>query len=190
MISKPSKLQPALAGGLILGLGSSLPLTNIGNYCCCLWAVLCGLIAAKMLVNRSPVLPVTSGDGATAGLLGGIVGAAISLMVAVPIELLGWSANIESARQMSDRLDDAATRAIFAAATNLFENHPIGLVMLSWLVFALFSTGVAALSGAIGVSFFEKRRDQIPPSQPQPPPEQPPQHNLPFDPGPPDYGNP
>ena len=32
------KLQPALYGGLFIGVLSALPLINIGN-CCCLWVI-------------------------------------------------------------------------------------------------------------------------------------------------------
>ncbi|HMG35414.1 MAG TPA: hypothetical protein VKM94_15860 [Blastocatellia bacterium] len=185
-MSKPSKLQPALIGGLILGLGSSIPVLNIGNYCCCLWAVIGGLIAARMLVKRSPVLPVTSGDGATAGLLAGLVGSAINLVIAVPIELLGWSASLENARQMSDQFQDVASRAVFSQMMNYLEDHPLGALLIFWLAFAFLGTGMAALSGVIGVSLFEKRRTQPPsppPPAPPPPSEPPPQHPLPFDSG-------
>ena len=34
----PPKLQPALFGGLFIGVLSALPLVSVGN-CCCLWVI-------------------------------------------------------------------------------------------------------------------------------------------------------
>ena len=88
MLEKPSKVTPALIGGIILGLLSAIPLINFGNACCCLWVLVGGAIAAKMLINRSPVYPVQSGDGAVVGLLAGAIGSAVILVIGVPLQLL------------------------------------------------------------------------------------------------------
>ena len=56
-----SKVQPALLGGLVLGVLSGLPLVNMGNACCCLWVIAGGVIAAYLLQQRQSV-PITSGD--------------------------------------------------------------------------------------------------------------------------------
>jgi len=173
LISKPSKLQPALVGGLILGLGSSIPVLDYGNFCCCLWALVGGAVAARMLARRSPVLPVTSGDGAVAGLLSGLVGSAIGLLISVPIKLLLWSRVIEGLRATSDRYNDPAFRTAFAEAIRMAEQHPMLVVLLSWLMFSFVEIGVASLGGVIGVAFFEKRKGQTPPPPPQP--------QLPYD---------
>jgi hypothetical protein len=44
MIEKPSKLQPALLGGLVLGLGSVIPGLHYGNFCCCGWGLVGGAL--------------------------------------------------------------------------------------------------------------------------------------------------
>src|SRR6266852_657964 len=88
VLEKPSKLQPALLGGLVLGLGSVIPGLSYGNLCCCGWGIVGGALAAYLLVKRSPILPVTKRDGATAGAFAGIVGSLIYLAIGVPLSLL------------------------------------------------------------------------------------------------------
>jgi hypothetical protein len=40
------RLQPALWGGVFIGVLSALPLVNLGNCCCCLWVLVGGGLAA------------------------------------------------------------------------------------------------------------------------------------------------
>ena len=46
--------QPALLGGLFIGVLSSLPLVNIGNVCCCLWVVVGGLLTVYLQQQNTP----------------------------------------------------------------------------------------------------------------------------------------
>jgi uncharacterized protein DUF5518 len=79
--------QPALIGGLVMGVLSALPLIQAGNACCCLWVVSGGLVAAYLL-QQNQSLPITPGDGALVGLLAGIAGAFIAFVLSIPIGLL------------------------------------------------------------------------------------------------------
>jgi hypothetical protein len=76
----PNKLQPALFGGLFIGVLSALPLVNVAN-CCCLWMIAGGVLAAYVMQQGHP-LPISLGDGALAGLLAGIIGAVVYLVAA------------------------------------------------------------------------------------------------------------
>jgi hypothetical protein len=82
-VSAP-KTQPALVGGLVLGVLSALPIIAAGNLCCCLWVVAGGMTAAYVLQQNDPQ-PITAADGALAGFLAGIVGAIVYLMVSIPV---------------------------------------------------------------------------------------------------------
>lgn len=175
MVSKPSKLQPVLVGGLIIGLGSSIPILESANICCCLWSLIGGAVAALMLVKRSQVMPITSGDGAVTGLLAGLVGSGISLLISVPVRLLLWSTTVENIRSMADRYNDAAARATVLQMARMMEDRPGLFAFLAWLVFSVVGIGFAAVGGIVGVAFFEKRKGQ---------PPEPPQAQLPFDPNP------
>jgi hypothetical protein len=81
------KTQPAIFGGLIMGVLSALPIISAGNFCCCLWVVSGGAVAASILQQNQPT-PLTPGDGAVIGLLAGIVGAFVYLFLSIPITFL------------------------------------------------------------------------------------------------------
>jgi hypothetical protein len=84
---KPNYGQPALIGGVVMGVLSALPLISAGNVCCCLWVITGGVVAAYVFQQNHPA-PITPGDGALVGLLAGLVGALIQVVVSVPITLM------------------------------------------------------------------------------------------------------
>src|SRR6266545_2331598 len=86
-----NKLKPALIGGVVLGLLSVIPIVNWANVCCCLWAILGGLLASYLFIKKSPH-PANAGDGAILGLLAGLVGAVITVIIGIPLSLLVGSA--------------------------------------------------------------------------------------------------
>ena len=169
MIEKPSKLQPVLLGGLVLGLGSVIPGLSYGNFCCCGWAIVGGALAAYLLIKRSTILPITSGDGAAAGALAGIVGSFINLVIGVPLTLLQWKNVVSQMQQRADNVSDAASREMVRQMTDAMQSHPALIALGFWLLFAIVGVGMAALGAVIGVAMFEKRKGQ-PPSQPPHPP--------------------
>src|SRR5688500_2242827 len=79
-----NKVKPALIGGVLLGLLSVIPFVNALNICCCLWAILGGMLASYLSVKNSPT-PATPGDGAIIGALAGVIGAVISIILGIPI---------------------------------------------------------------------------------------------------------
>ena len=172
MLEKPSKVTPALIGGITLGLLSAIPLVNLGNACCCLWVLLGGAIAAKMLINRSPVYPVQSGDGAVVGLFAGAIGSVVLLVIGVPLQLLFgqavMSSVLESMRGMVSQ-DPNATAQI-DQAIRMYQNQPmaqaIGQALVYWLIQAVITMGFGALGGLLGVAFFEKRKGGPPQGYP------------------------
>lgn len=174
MVEKPSKLQPALIGGVILGVLSSIPFVNFGNCLCCMWILIGGAIAARTLINRSPVFPVSSGDGAGVGAIAGAIGSAVYLVLGIPLGLLMPETGIGVMRWLSTIINDPNFRAQMEQAIRQSEGAPmaerIGSALISWLVFSVLCVGFATLGGVIGVALFEKRKgQQIPPPPPQPP---------------------
>ena len=55
-----NKLKPALLGGLIVGILSSIPFVN---YCCCIWALAGGGLATFLYIKSSPT-PIRPGEDA------------------------------------------------------------------------------------------------------------------------------
>jgi hypothetical protein len=174
--------QPALVGGLIVGILSAIPGISVLNCCFCAWALIGGAVAAKMVINRTS-RPVKTGEGAQVGVMAGLIGAAIFLVVSIPIVLSGFAVDfflnlMESvAGSTGDpRLMEILQRAREQAATQgPLERLVSSIPML--LVQAIILGGFTVLGGLLGVALFEKRRDQFPPSQQPPnyPPNYPPQ---------------
>src|SRR5690349_24929968 len=99
----PAKTQPALLGGIAIGVLSALPVINIAN-CCCAWILFGGALAAYLMQQNHPE-PIQIGDGAGVGLLAGVIGAAVWLVVSIPINLI--MAPLQS--RMAQRALESAT---------------------------------------------------------------------------------
>jgi hypothetical protein len=152
----------------VLGLGSVVPGISYGNLCCCGWAIVGGALAAYLLIRRSRVLPITSGDGASAGALAGVVGSLINLVIGVPLSLLQWNNVVSQVEQRAEIASDPASREAVKQVASIMQGHPVLIALGVWLVFAIVAVGAAALGGVIGVAIFEKRKRQYPPQPPPP----------------------
>jgi hypothetical protein len=143
-----NKLKPAILGGLIVGVLSAIPFIN---YCCCIWSIGGGLLAAYLYIQSSPT-PVAMGDGAIVGGLAGVVGGIIYLIIGLPIALLiGATAMEEQFTQRGVQLPLSGTVLMIVAGI-------FGAIILAVL---------ATLGGIIGVAIFEKRKSGIVPPPPQ-----------------------
>ena len=149
-----NKLKPALLGGLIVGvLSGVLSFIPFVNYCCCLWSIGGGALAAFLYIKSSPT-PVGMGDGAMVGGLAGVVGAILYVIINLPITLL-----IFGVAGMSSQLRQAGVDIPFS---------PFVLVIVSSFVTAIILALLATLGGVIGTAIFEKRKgDGLAPPPPQ-----------------------
>jgi hypothetical protein len=158
-----NKLKPALIGGAVVGILSVIPFVSAANLCCCLWAILGGLLATHLYVKSSPT-PVNAGDGAIIGALAGIVGGLIAFVLGVPIAyamgptmrnlMVDLVANMDPQQaEMMRRQFEASGDAI---APLIFQ----GLIT-SVLLFLF-----AIIGGLLGVPIFEKRKGGAPPPPP------------------------
>ena len=143
-----NKLKPALLGGLIVGVLSAIPFIN---YCCCIWTIGGGVLAAFLYVKGSPT-PVKMGDGAMVGGLAGVVGGVIYFVLSLPINIFfGMAA-------MQEQLYRSGVHLPFSGFV---------LVILTSIVGAIILAVLTALGGIIGVAIFEKRKDGAVPPPPQ-----------------------
>lgn len=144
-----NKLVPALIGGAIIGVLSSIPIVN---YCCCIWAIGGGVLAVMLYVKNSQT-PVPIGEGAMVGAMAGAVGGAIYFVLTSVIYglIIGVAAFESQFRQTG-------------------VNMPLGgmgLIIVGALIGALFLVGLATAGGALGIPLFEKRKDGgVPPPPP------------------------
>ncbi len=148
-----SYLQPALLGGLVMGVLSALPIISAGNLCCCLWVVTGGLLAAYLLQqNRSG--PITAADGAIVGLLAGLIGATCQFVLSIPIGLLVGPVE----RQLLERLREMSGSG--AAQFDLGRGPgAVGVVLLRVIAFMftlVVGSVVSTIAGVVGAVLFAK----------------------------------
>src|ERR1043166_214572 len=158
-----NKLKPAIISGVVVGLLSIIPIVSLGNVCCCLWAILGGVLA-PFLMGKDSRVPASPADGAIVGAIAGAVGGAIAVVLGIPISIVAGgitreilirlieSINPSQAEMM--RIQRAAGESITRAIVN-------GIILAILLV--VFST----LGGLLGIPIFEKRKRDTAPPPPQ-----------------------
>ena len=158
------KVYAALMGGLVIGVLSALPLVNALNFCCCLWVLAGGVLTAYILQANQPGA-ITPGDGATAGLLAGIVGALVEVALAIPIAVV--------VGPFQDRIFQAFVGAVDWGSTGLGVPTGAGSLSgrlirlaISFPIILVMRMVFATLGGTIGAVIFQ--RSPVPPPQPAP----------------------
>jgi hypothetical protein len=151
------KLQPALFGGLFIGVLSALPLINLGN-CCCLWVIGGGMLATYLMQQNHPY-PIAAADGALVGLLAGLVGGVLGTLLSIPVEMMMGPFQ----RQIMERVL-ASNPDIPAETRNMLENMNVGAALTAIkLVFSVcIGLVFGMLGGLLGVALF-KKKDLPPP---------------------------
>lgn len=179
-------LKPALIAGVLLGILSTVPYLS---FCCCIWSIGGGVLAAYLYVKDSPIA-VTLGCGVVLGLLTGIIGTVVDTLFSIPILVMSDAGTdfLEYFQRFLDGRPNlpAETRDAFQSMLAWEGIIPVLFIMSAFFNLVTYSL-VAMLGGTIGVALFEKRPPGSdrpdastayqPPATlpPPPPPEQPPQ---------------
>jgi hypothetical protein len=142
--------QPALLGGLLIGLLSALPV--VGG-CCCLWAAVGGMLAVYLQQQRMPG-PIQSGEAAVSGLIAGIIGAVLAtlatwlaFLVVGPVAQDAVQRALESNPAVSPEMRDFITNMVSGRGVILLK------LCINLPVYAVFSM----LGGLLGMAFFKKK---------------------------------
>ena len=107
MEQSPSKLNPALVGGTVMGVLSTLPMISAGNCLCCMWVLLGGAVASYAYRRRlPPKTEMTLGEGALVGLLSGVFGALIGSLLGYLFAVLGFDMARSIVENFLDRAED------------------------------------------------------------------------------------
>jgi hypothetical protein len=159
-----NKVKPALIGGVLLGLLSVIPFVNALNVCCCLWAILGGMLASYLYVKNSPT-PASAGDGAILGALAGIIGAVISLILGIPISYAMGPTMRNLLLSMLENVD--RQQAELMRRQLELSGDSIAPVIINALIMAVLLFFFSVIGGLIGTALFEKRKGG---SVPPPPP--------------------
>jgi hypothetical protein len=156
-----NKMKPAIIGGVVIGILSVIPFVNWANFCCCLWAILGGVVASFLYIKSSPV-PVRAGDGAIVGALAGVVGAAIFILIGIPIDYLVGTLVSNLLADIIANIDPSVARQIrFQAAAGPSIPGMILRGFIGALLLIVFST----IGGLLGIPIFEKRKGNGAPPQ-------------------------
>jgi hypothetical protein len=153
-----------------MGVLTALPIVSAGNFCCCLWVISGGVVAAYMLQQATPA-PLRLEDGAIVGLLAGVIGAVVYLLLSIPVTLLVAPMQRLLLTRLRDQMPPDLQR-IFGGYTGAGLGLLVGFVagFIFWLfIGAVFST----LGGMLGAAIFRKK---------EPPPVAPGSGNYTIDP--------
>jgi hypothetical protein len=171
-----SKTQPALLGGIFIGVLSALPVVNLGNCCCCLWVVAGGALAVYLLQQNDPA-PVSAADAAIVGLMAGVAGAAIGSLISIPMNLLTAPVMRSWVEQVLQNADDMPPELRRAFETWAGPAAPMGTTIALGVLGFFFSLIVnsifATAGGALGAVMFRRTPPAaggLPPVPPLAPP--------------------
>jgi hypothetical protein len=153
-----ARLQPALLGGIFIGVFSALPIINAGNCCCCLWVLAGGALSVYLYQQNAPSA-VTAADGALLGLLAGAIGGVIWAVLSIPIHMFLGPMQAEWLNQMM-----AANQDMPPEAREMFERMTSGgaIQLIGALINFVASVVFGMLGGLLGVAIFKKN---VPPPQ-------------------------
>jgi hypothetical protein len=155
----PPRLQPALLGGLFIGVLSALPIINFAN-CCCLWVIGGGVLAAYLAQQNHP-FQITAADGALVGLMAGAFGGVIGTLISIPMDAMMQP----YVQQVLERI--ASDPNMPSETRSMLENMSAGGLTAVRIVMRLcFGVVIGAifamLGGLLGVALF-KKKDLPPP---------------------------
>lgn len=153
-------IQPALSGGMFLGLLSSIPVISAGNILCCMWVLLGGAAASVLLTRQRPLRTITYGDGAFAGVLSGFFGAIVGTAVQVSFDVI-LKGFFESQRQQLETIlnqmgAEGPMRDWFlrVASGEISLGTVVFMLFTNLLVFALF----AMIGGILAIAILKRRQ--------------------------------
>ena len=155
----PAKLQPALVGGVAIGVLSALPVISVVNVCCCAWVIFGGGLAAYLMQQNHPE-PISISDGAIVGLSAGVIGAFVGAILTTLIGLLMGPFQAEMIREMMNNPD------LPPEIRRIFEQFGAGPVIgvgfvLFFIVSLVVTTIFATIGGLFGALMFRKNSPPV-----------------------------
>jgi hypothetical protein len=153
MNQQPSKLMPAIWGGVLIGVISGVPLLNFINCACCAGIIGGGVLAVYLFRNHvDPAKPLNMADGAALGILAGIFGAIIGSV----LDGLFGTFTFDYLYKISEYMDNPE----FNDMIDRLNPKVIGpgLFFVGFVFKLVFNCVFGLVGGLLGVSFFGKAK--------------------------------
>jgi hypothetical protein len=147
-----SKHQPALLGGLFIGVMSTLPVVSSFNACCCLW-VLCGGALVVYLQQQRTAEPVETGDAVIGALIAGVVGAVIAGLGTMLLFSAGGDMVQDQVRMALDNPDVPPEVRDMVMRFTEGQNIALFGFLINLPLFSVFSI----IGALIGLAIFRKK---------------------------------
>lgn len=154
-----SRFQPALLGGLFIGVMSALPGIQAGNCCCCLWVLSGGVLTTYLLQGRQAA-PVETSEVLVQGLIAGAVGGILSGIISLALHPIIGPWQQQFAAQMMERFQSALppeSRQQFDEAMRQQGAASTAAEMVRSLMFVPISAAFGTAGAALGIAFFRKK---------------------------------
>jgi hypothetical protein len=148
-----ARFQPALLGGLFIGVLSSLPVIGIAN-CCCLWVILGGMLTTYLQQQNTPT-PIETSAAALSGLIAGALGGVISSIGGmIALRVAGGAEAQQAIEQMLGNIPNMPPESA-EWVRSLMQGPGVALVSLAITVpvYAVFGM----LGALLGTAFFRKK---------------------------------
>ena len=167
-----ARLQPALLGGVFIGVLSALPFISAANCCCCLW-VIGGGVLAVYLRQQNSLVAIQPSEGALLGLMAGAIGGVIAAVLGFAFAAVIGPWQNEFFRRIMEANQDTPPE-LREAMERMMAGGALGAMALAGMVFNVVIYSVfGLLGGLLGTVIFKKNA----------PPPPPPPTVIPHDPG-------
>jgi hypothetical protein len=150
-------LKPSLLGGLALAVLSALPLISAGNILCCLWAQAGGGLSVWLLNKQRPG-GLNYSDGALGGVLSGLIGAIITTVISIPIQMLVFTP--ETIAEMRAQFEKSELPPAWLDAMTRFmaPGFDLGRTLIILLVYMIAFGLFAMIGGILTTAIIGKKR--------------------------------
>jgi hypothetical protein len=146
------RYQPALLGGLFIGVLSALPVINLAN-CCCLWVILGGMLTVYLQQQATPA-PVETASAALQGLIAGAIGGLINGLVSmVMFRFMGGDAQQAVEQALSNIPNMPPETAEWVRSLTQGPSLALISMVVTIPLYAVFGL----LGALLGLAFFRKK---------------------------------
>jgi hypothetical protein len=153
------RFQPALLGGLFIGVMSALPVIGVANACCCLWVIVGGVLTTYLQQQATPA-PIETSSAALSGLIAGAVGGFVNgVLGMLMFRIVGGDAQQAIEQALSNIPNMPPETADWVRGMTQGPGLALVGMLVTIPVYAVFGL----LGGLLGVAFFRKKVTPEPP---------------------------